>query len=77
MQGAIAPTEPKAFRLAKSMYQSCMNREKIEEKGLAPLTDVLKRMGGWPLLEGDSWNQDGFKWFDMVNRFREEGFSID
>ena len=77
LQGAIAPTEPKPFLLAKSMYQSCMNREKIEEKGLTPLTDVLKRVGGWPLLEGDSWNQDGFKWFDMVYRFRDEGFSVD
>ena len=77
MQGAIAPTEPEPFRLAKSLYQSCMDREKIEEKGLTPLTDVLKRVGGWPLLEGDSWNQDGFKWFDMVYRFRDEGFSVD
>ena len=54
-----------------------MNREKIEEKGLAPLTSVLQAMGGWPLLEGDTWDQDGFKWFDMVYRFREEGFSPD
>ena len=77
MRGAITPTEPKPFRLAKSLYQSCMNTEKIEEKGLNPLTDFLKRMGGWPLLEGDSWNQDGFKWFEMVYRFRDEGFSVD
>ena len=73
----MAPHEPNPFRLAKSMYQSCMNTEKIEEKGLTPLTDVLKRVGGWPLLEGDTWNQDGFKWFDMVYRFRDEGFSVD
>ena len=77
LQGAIAPTEPKPFLLAKSMYQSCMDTEKIEEKGLTPLTDVLKRMGGWPLLEGDSWDKDKFKWFEMVYRFRDEGFSID
>ena len=77
LQGAIAPTEPKPFHLAKSMYQSCMDTEKIEEKGLTPLTDVLKRMGGWPLLEGDSWDKDKFKWFEMVYRFRDEGFSID
>ena len=59
------------------MYQSCTHTEKIEEKGLTPLTDVLKRVGGWPLLEGDSWSHDGFKWFEMVYKFREEGFLVD
>ena len=54
-----------------------MNREKIEEAGLAPLTSVLQAMGGWPVLEGDSWDQEGFKWFDMVYKFRDEGFSVD
>ena len=77
MQGDIEPSEPKPFRMAKSIFQSCMNRENIEEIGLAPLTSVLKKMGGWPLLEGNSWDQDGFKWYDMVYRFRDLGFSVD
>ena len=54
-----------------------MNTERIEERGLAPLVTVLQAMGGWPVLEGDTWDQEGFKWFDMVYRFREEGFSVD
>ena len=76
-QGDIEPSEPKPFRMVKSIFQSCMNREKIEEKGLAPLTSVLQKMGGWPLLEGNSWDQDGFKWYDLVYRFRDVGFSVD
>ena len=54
-----------------------MDTERIEERGVAPLVTVLQAMGGWPVLEGDSWVQEGFKWFDIVYKFREEGFSVD
>ena len=77
MQGDITAAEPKPFRLVKSLYQSCMNQEKIEERGLATLKNILKKLGGWPLLEGDNWNQEGFKWFNLVYNFREVGFSVD
>ena len=63
--------------MAKSIFQSCMNTEVIERKGLEPLKKVLKTMGGWPLLEGDSWVQEGFKWYDMVYNFRDMGYSVD
>ena len=77
MQGGITPAEPKPFRLVKSLYQSCMNQEKIEERGLATLKNILKKLGGWPLLEGDNWNQEGFRWFNLVYKFRAVGFSVD
>ena len=36
-------------------------------------------MGGWPLLEGDSWNSGGekFEWYKLVWRFRQLGYSVD
>ena len=54
-----------------------MNREKIEEQGVQPLLTVLQTMGGWPLLEGENWAEDGFRWVDMVYRFRDAGYSVD
>jgi len=77
LSSEIAATEPKPFQLAKSVYQSCMDREKIEERGLEPLKDLLQKMGGWPLLEGDKWNEDGFKWYQMMYKFRDFGYSVD
>jgi len=77
LEGDIEAHEPKPFRMAKSIFQSCMNTEVIERKGLEPLKKVLKTMGGWPLLEGDSWVQEGFKWYDMVYNFRDMGYSVD
>lgn len=34
-------------------------------------------MGGWPVLDGDSWDPSSFTWKDTTYRFKEEGFSID
>jgi len=73
----IEGSDPKPFKLAKSMFQSCMNKQKIEERGEVPLLNVLKAMGGWPLLEGTKWDKNRFKWYEMVYRFREMGYSVD
>jgi len=77
LEGDIEAAEPKPFQMAKSVFQSCMNKERIEERGFTPLKSMLKRMGGWPLLEGASWDQDGFKWYEMVYKFRDMGYSVD
>ena len=47
-----------------------MDLDKIEEVGLDPLKAMLKKMGGWPVLEGDSWDENKFNWIDTVYTFR-------
>ena len=75
--GDISATEPKPYRMAKAVYQSCMNKELIERRGLEPVKAVLKRLGGWPLLEGAGWDGAGFRWYEQMYRHRELGFSVD
>ena len=75
--GDIVATEPKPFQMAKSVYQSCMNKELIEKKGLEPVKSILKKLGGWPLLEGIEWKDEGFKWYEQMYKHREHGFSVD
>ena len=75
--GEIKATEPKPFQMAKSVYQSCMNKELIEKRGFEPVKNILKKLGGWPLLEGSSWTGDNFKWYTQMYKHREHGFSVD
>ena len=78
LEGEIKASDPKPFQMAKSVFQSCMDKETIEVKkeqcfedednvcfqaaGLEPLKVILKKLGGWPLLEGPAWNEEGYKW---------------
>jgi len=77
LEGEIKPNDPKPFQMAKSVFQSCMDKETIEANGLEPLKLILKKMGGWPLLEGPAWNEEGYKWYEMTYKFRENGYSVD
>lgn len=73
----IAENEPRPFALAKTLYQACMNRTAIEARGTKPLLDMLQRLGGWPVLQGDTWDERSFSWDESVYRFRQAGYSVD
>ena len=79
LEQRITVSDPRPYQLAKSLYQSCMDTSTIEARGVQPLLSVLRAMGGWPLLEGDSWDKKNpqFKWYELVWRFRELGYSVD
>lgn len=49
----------------------------IEQQGLNPLLNILQKLGGWPVLEGDQWNENDFNWKESVYKFREMGYSVD
>ncbi|XP_046670651.1 neprilysin-2 isoform X2 [Homalodisca vitripennis] len=72
-----AENEAKPFRMAKSLYKACMNKTQIEAAGLDHIKEIVKRMGGWPVLEGDLWDEGSFTWKDTTYKFKDEGFSID
>ncbi|XP_050738565.1 neprilysin-2-like isoform X4 [Eriocheir sinensis] len=72
-----SPTEPQFSKMVKNLYKSCMDKETIQQKGLNPLKDVLRQMGGWPVLEGDTWDPSGFQWAQNVYINRQLGFSLD
>jgi membrane metallo-endopeptidase-like protein 1 len=72
-----SPNEPKPFRLAKNLYKICMDEKAIEEQGLDPLLKLLKLLGGWPVLEGESWNENEFDWILTTYKFRDMGYSVD
>lgn len=73
----VSQNEPTPFLLAKTFYQACMNRTLIEERGTVPLISMLRHLGGWPLLDGDRWDENSFHWINSVYKFRAAGYSVD
>ncbi|KAG8183510.1 hypothetical protein JTE90_003860 [Oedothorax gibbosus] len=68
-------SEPESVRLIKEMYDSCMDLKSIESVGSEPLQTVLKSLGGWPVVEGDKWDDSKFDWIDTLISFRRLGYS--
>ena len=52
-----------------------MDTETIEERSLTDLQDLLTRLGGWPVVEGDGW--EVFPWYELSMRAAKEGFGTD
>lgn len=49
----------------------------IEQRGLGPMQEILAKLGGWPVLEGDKWKEENFDWKQSVYKFRKVGYSVD
>lgn len=55
---------------AKNLFRSCMNYNLIEKRGIEPLLELLKSLGGWPLLDRN-WDEKNFDWLELVANLRK------
>ena len=76
LESNVTDDESKVFQQARDQYQACMNLPKLEEIGLKPVTDILQKFGGWPVLQ-DDWDEASFDWEQLIYIFRENGYSTD
>lgn len=70
--------ESRPFVLAKNLYQSCLNKSIIDERGLLPLKELINSYGGWPVVDADVWStrQEDWDWKNVTKQFRHDGFEI-
>lgn len=43
----------------------------IQSRKEKPLLRLLDELGGWPVVEGDSWDRDSFNWIDILTKLRQ------
>ena len=66
-------TEPKVYEHVRNYYHSCMNKETIEKNSFNELKEMVTKIGGWPVLEGEKWNGTNFKWHELSIKASDEG----
>ncbi|XP_076028904.1 M13 family metallopeptidase neprilysin 2 isoform X2 [Oratosquilla oratoria] len=77
IESNITKSDSPATKMVKNLYKSCMDTDRIAKKGVEPLKEVLKEMGGWPVVEGSSWDPSAFEWNKNIYINRKLGYSID
>jgi len=68
-------TEPKVYGSVRNFYQTCMDTDNIEKNSVNDLRELVGKLGGWPVLEGDKWTGENFKWHELSVKAGNEGFS--
>ncbi|XP_045483714.1 neprilysin-2-like [Harmonia axyridis] len=66
-----------ALGQAKIFYSACMNQSAVESDGLKWMKQIFARMGGWPILEGEDWNEEEFDWKETVHKLRQMGINFE
>ena len=63
------------FKKVKKFYAACMDTEAIEKRGLEGINKIQESMGGWPVVQGDKWNENSWSWQRSVMNCRKSGYS--
>jgi hypothetical protein len=64
--------EPRAITNSRNLYDSCNDEATIEADGVAPILSIIaNEFGGWPMLEGTSWNASTFNLSDLLVKLRK------
>jgi hypothetical protein len=62
---------------ARRLYNSCINEAAIELEGAnAVLYFINNELGGWPILQGSSWNSSSFNLSRLLFKLREYSHNI-
>lgn len=64
------------LRMSKKLFRSCMDLDSIGKRGIEPLKIVIDELGGWPVVEGDSWSESTSYWDDVVEKANMKGLFI-
>jgi neprilysin len=74
----IRDDEIEPFKNVKRLYRACTNTDLIEAQGLAAVKKVIDLIGGWPVVDGDSWDKgNNWSWQQNMKDSVAHGFQAD
>lgn len=74
---ANASEELHCVNNARALYSSCVDEAKIDEDGVEPVLSLIEtEFGGWPILQGSSWNNATFNFSRLLLKLRQYNYNI-
>ena len=62
---------------ARHLYSSCTNETNIDAEGVERILLLIDtEFGGWPILQGESWNESTFNFSNLIFRLRQYNYNI-
>ncbi|CAF4796998.1 unnamed protein product [Rotaria sp. Silwood2] len=61
---------------ARRFYETCINETVIESESINVILSIVNDLGGWPILQGSSWNETSFNITNLLIRLREYGYNM-
>ena len=58
----------------RELYKTCMDTETLKKQGLTEIKEIIARLGGWPVVEGEGWKgEKNFTWHELSSKAAGEG----
>jgi len=62
---------------ARRFYDSCVNETGIEVDGIEEILSLINnQFGGWPILQGSSWDNSSYNFSNLLIKLREYSHNI-
>ncbi|KAF5307507.1 hypothetical protein FQR65_LT06862 [Abscondita terminalis] len=71
MKDPIQENDHYLVKNQKILFQSCMNQSDDREENLRYFKNIVDELNGWPLLDGNKWNETD--WLDLTYKLRKYG----
>ena len=50
-----------------------MDTKAIDNSSISDLKELLEGLGGWSVVDGDSWSEEGFSWWSLSEKAARQG----
>lgn len=65
------------FAMAKAFNKACLDLDRMEKRGIQPMTDMIRNYGGWPTVVGDQWNNErNWEWYNVIGPILNDGLGV-
>ncbi|XP_015837315.1 endothelin-converting enzyme homolog [Tribolium castaneum] len=66
-----------SLKLQKQFYHSCNDLKAIDMDNDTTFAHLIAKLGGWPVVSGNNWNESAFDFAEFMVNLRELGFQYD